>query len=44
MEWLWWMDNDIVITDMDFELPLDKYEGFNLVVYGDEHHVFELNN
>ncbi|KAK9749595.1 hypothetical protein RND81_02G137000 [Saponaria officinalis] len=33
-EWIWWVDSDAVFTDMDFTHPLDKYEAYNLVVYG----------
>jgi xyloglucan 6-xylosyltransferase len=34
VEWLWWMDTDAVITDMLFELPLEKYQNYSLVVQG----------
>ncbi|CAM6112130.1 unnamed protein product [Calypogeia fissa] len=44
VEWLWWMDSDLVITDMEFKLPVDKYDGYNLVVFGDEHRVLELKD
>jgi hypothetical protein len=34
-EWVWWVDADAVLTDMDFSLPLAAYNrGYNLVVYG----------
>lgn len=33
-EWIWWVDSDALFTDMDFELPLDRYKGHNLVVHG----------
>ncbi|EPS69883.1 hypothetical protein M569_04879, partial [Genlisea aurea] len=33
-EWIWWLDSDAVITDMDFSLPLDRYESHNLVAHG----------
>ncbi|KAK9749593.1 hypothetical protein RND81_02G136800 [Saponaria officinalis] len=33
-EWIWWIDSDAVFTDMDFNLPLEKYKAYNLVVYG----------
>ncbi|KAF8676520.1 hypothetical protein HU200_046932 [Digitaria exilis] len=30
-EWLWWVDSDAVLTDMDFSLPLaTKYAAYNL--------------
>ncbi|KAK1385543.1 Galactomannan galactosyltransferase 1 [Heracleum sosnowskyi] len=34
VEWIWWVDSDAVITDMDFKLPLDKYNNYNLIVDG----------
>ncbi|XP_074295266.1 putative glycosyltransferase 7 [Silene latifolia] len=40
-EWVWWVDSDAVITDMDFDLPLDKYKEFNLVVHGWPNLVFK---
>ncbi|CAN6372322.1 unnamed protein product [Urochloa humidicola] len=40
-EWVWWVDADAVFTDMDFALPLDKYAGYNLVIYGWDSEVYE---
>ncbi|KAG0530129.1 LOW QUALITY PROTEIN: hypothetical protein BDA96_05G158300 [Sorghum bicolor] len=40
-EWVWWVDADAVFTDMDFSLPLHRYGGHNLVVYGWEREVYE---
>ncbi|GLJ43389.1 hypothetical protein SUGI_0901610 [Cryptomeria japonica] len=40
-EWIWWMDADAVITDMDFELPLESYENYNMVLHGWKHLVYE---
>lgn len=34
VEWIWWMDSDALFTDMVFEIPLSKYENYNLVVHG----------
>ncbi|XP_074308869.1 galactomannan galactosyltransferase 1-like [Silene latifolia] len=34
VEWIWWVDSDAVFTDMDFDLPLEKYKAYNLIVYG----------
>lgn len=35
VEWLWWMDNDAMFTDMSFRIPLEeKYQNYNLVLYG----------
>lgn len=33
-EWIWWVDSDAIFTDMDFSLPLKRYESHNLVVHG----------
>ncbi|KAK9670236.1 hypothetical protein RND81_13G188300 [Saponaria officinalis] len=33
-EWIWWVDSDAAITDMDFSLPLEKYNAHNLVLHG----------
>ncbi|KAF8737551.1 hypothetical protein HU200_014098 [Digitaria exilis] len=41
VEWLWWVDSDAVLTDMDFALPLRRYRGHNLVVHGWPRLVFE---
>ncbi|CAM0954213.1 unnamed protein product [Alopecurus aequalis] len=34
VEWVWWMDNDALFTDMAFQLPLARYESSNLVIHG----------
>ncbi|GAB2282722.1 Anthocyanidin 3-O-glucosyltransferase 7 [Dionaea muscipula] len=33
-EWIWWVDSDAAITDMEFKLPLERYREHNLVVHG----------
>lgn len=33
-EWIWWVDSDAAITDMDFRLPLHRYRNHNMVVHG----------
>ncbi|KAL6842909.1 hypothetical protein ACP4OV_027222 [Aristida adscensionis] len=43
-EWVWWVDADAVFTDMDFSLPLAKYAGRNLVVYGWDREVYEVGS
>ncbi|KAL6842933.1 hypothetical protein ACP4OV_027246 [Aristida adscensionis] len=40
-EWVWWVDEDAVFTDMDLSLPLAKYAGRNFVVHGKPKEVFE---
>ncbi|GJN28304.1 hypothetical protein PR202_gb16413 [Eleusine coracana subsp. coracana] len=39
-EWLWWLDPSAVVTDMGFDLPLDRYVTRNLVVHGDHADLF----
>lgn len=39
-EWLWWVDSDLVVTDMHFELPLETYGQYNLIIHGWETEVF----
>ncbi|KAH0468822.1 hypothetical protein IEQ34_002054 [Dendrobium chrysotoxum] len=49
VEWIWWMDSDALFTDMAFEIPVNKYEGYNLVIHGypdllfDQHSWIALN-
>lgn len=44
VEFLWWMDSDAMFTDMAFELPWDRYEGYNLVMHGWKEMVFDQKN
>jgi xyloglucan 6-xylosyltransferase len=41
VEWIWWMDSDAMFTDMLFEVPLEKYEKYNLVMHGFDELVFK---
>ena len=36
-EWIMWMDDDAIFTDMNFTFPFDAYDaaGLNLVIWGD---------
>ncbi|KAL5213425.1 hypothetical protein ABZP36_024272 [Zizania latifolia] len=43
-EWVWWVDSDAVLTDMDFRLPLRRYRAHNLVVHGWPHLVYEARS
>ncbi|KAL2322854.1 hypothetical protein Fmac_027233 [Flemingia macrophylla] len=43
-EWFWWLDADAVITDMDFSIPLGRYENHNLVVHGWSNVVYSESN
>ncbi|KAL7090139.1 hypothetical protein ACP275_12G021900 [Erythranthe tilingii] len=40
-EWIWWVDSDAAFTDMDFELPLEKYNHHNMVIHGWSHLIYE---
>ncbi|KAM6569541.1 hypothetical protein CsatB_017526 [Cannabis sativa] len=41
VEWIWWMDSDALFTDMVFEIPVSKYDNYNLVVHGYPDLMFE---
>lgn len=41
VEFLWWMDSDAMFTDMEFEVPWERYEGYNLIMHGWKEMVFE---
>lgn len=41
VEWIWWMDSDALFTDMSFEVPLEKYESYNLVMHGFDEKVYK---
>ncbi|OIV93841.1 hypothetical protein TanjilG_03804 [Lupinus angustifolius] len=43
VEWIWWMDADAVVTDMEFKLPLESYKDHNLVVHGWDNMVYGDN-
>uniref|UniRef100_A0ACD5Y6Z4 Uncharacterized protein n=1 Tax=Avena sativa TaxID=4498 RepID=A0ACD5Y6Z4_AVESA len=43
-EWIWWLDADAVLTDMDFSLALDRYRDHNLVFYGWDKEVYGANS
>lgn len=42
VEWFLWMDTDTLITDFDFDIPFDKYQGFDLVFSGKDQKVSSL--
>ncbi|KAL8092054.1 hypothetical protein AgCh_034367 [Apium graveolens] len=44
VEWIWWVDSDAVITDMDFKLPLDKYKNYNLILDGWPEMMYEFRS
>nr|KYP55482.1 Putative glycosyltransferase 3 [Cajanus cajan] len=41
VEWIWWMDSDAFFTDMVFQLPMPKYDKYNLVLHGYPDLMFE---
>jgi len=45
-EWMLWMDDDAIFTDMNFTFPFDDYDanGINLVIWGDPQRVFRAND
>jgi len=44
VEWIWWMDSDAMFTDMVFELPIEKYKDYNLVVHGYKEQIYNKKN
>ncbi|GJS63334.1 galactosyl transferase [Tanacetum coccineum] len=40
-EWIWWLDEDTVITDMEYRIPFHKYKDYNFVVHGWPKEVYE---
>ncbi|CAM6097735.1 unnamed protein product [Calypogeia fissa] len=40
-EWIWWMDSDALFTDMEFEMPMEKYANHNMVLHGFPWKVFD---
>ncbi|CAM6107499.1 unnamed protein product [Calypogeia fissa] len=40
-EWIWWMDSDALFTDMEFELPMEKYVNHDMVIHGFSWKVFD---
>jgi hypothetical protein len=41
VDWIWWMDSDAIFTDMSFQLPLEKYANYNMVLHGWDDAVYE---
>ncbi|KAL2642553.1 hypothetical protein R1flu_010140 [Riccia fluitans] len=44
IEWFWWMDSDAMFTDMLFEVPMEKYTDYNLVLHGWDDMVYKRKN
>jgi xyloglucan 6-xylosyltransferase len=39
-DWIIWMDVDALILDMDFDIPFQDYSQYDLVLYGDNHKLY----
>ena len=46
IEWMLWMDDDAIFTDMEFNFPFADYDaaGINLVIWGDPQRVYRAND
>jgi len=46
VEWMLWMDDDAIFTDMNFTMPFHEYDeaGINLVIWGDPQRVYRAND
>ncbi|KAG5236115.1 glycosyltransferase family protein [Salix suchowensis] len=44
IEFLWWMDSDAMFTDMEFEVPWERYKDYNLVMHGWKEMVYDHRN
>ncbi|KAL3678107.1 hypothetical protein R1sor_021063 [Riccia sorocarpa] len=44
VEWIWWMDSDAMFTDMLFELPMEKYNGYHMILHGWDEMVYDKKN
>ncbi|KAL3688337.1 hypothetical protein R1sor_014646 [Riccia sorocarpa] len=44
VEWIFWVDADAVFTDMLFELPLEKYDEYNVIAWGWEQGLYKEKN
>lgn len=46
VEWMLWMDDDAIFTDMNFTMPFEQYDrdGINLVIWGDPQRVYRAND
>ncbi|KAL9994687.1 putative xyloglucan 6-xylosyltransferase [Helianthus debilis subsp. tardiflorus] len=43
-EWIWWIDEDAVFTDIDYKVPLERYKDRNFIVHGWPREVYEEKN
>jgi len=42
--WFMWIDADAMFVDHTFKIPFDKYEGRNLIIWGDEKSIFDVGD
>ena len=40
-EWILWLDMDLLIDKMDFVMPLDSYEGKDLIMHGQAEYILQ---
>jgi hypothetical protein len=40
-EWIMWLDMDLLINKMDFTLPLENYEGKDIVLHGKPEYILQ---
>lgn len=43
-EWFFWLDSDVIINDMTFDIPFERYENAHLVGWGDRRAMFRLHD
>ncbi|OVA03968.1 Galactosyl transferase [Macleaya cordata] len=43
-EWIWWVDSDAAFTDMEFKIPLERYEDHNFILHGWAREIFDTNS
>ena len=43
-EWVLWIDYDSLIVNMDFQIPFDRYAGNDLVLWGQEHELYNVGD
>ena len=35
-DWILWLDMDLLVDNMNFTFPIDKYAGKDMILHGDE--------
>ena len=39
--WIWWVDIDTVVANIALPLPLEHYDGYQMVAWGRKEHILE---